>query len=301
MYEEAQRHSRIRTGVSYVLSFLLFFLLVCFSLCVLIQETALNENFLQSQVAQSGYSGYALSAVQDEVVSYGLASGFDQGFCRSLISKDRVSADVSKLVSSIYQKNVGGPDYDTLQKEFYKKFVENAQSRKIAVSGKSESALQLLAKTFAQSYRNHVSLPATVVSAMRAAVPKIVKAVLILEILSLALAFIVLGFLFKLNHRRSFFRYCIYAFSGATVIFAATGTVALASGQIEKVGIVEQSFYVLTVSYAHHMVIALFLAAACLVAVTAAFAAAYVVRCKKHKEVVDAQHAKGVYRKKLIN
>ena len=249
MHERSHHHSNIRAVMSYILSFILCFLLMGISACVIIQSTLLNEKFLSNQVIKSNYSDYALTAVQSESESYGLASGFDKDFCKSLIKRDNISADVSQLISSIYHEGTSEPDYAALQKNISNKFVDNARSRNIAVNGQSEAAITLLSKNIVQSYKNHISFPATIVSAMRAIIPKAAKFILIAEIISFVFIAAIIVLLFKINRsRRNFFRYCIYAFSGASILFITAGSVALGSGQIGRIGIVEQSLYELTVS-----------------------------------------------------
>ncbi|QKN23688.1 MULTISPECIES: hypothetical protein [Caproicibacterium] len=300
MSRRIQHHSRVKTVMSYILSFVLCLLFICLSLCAVFQVTVPNENFLQRQIVQSKYSQYALYAVQNELTSYGQASGFDQNFCKSLVSEREISSDANQLVKSIYE-NRTGPDYDAKEKIFYSQFAKNAEKRNIQMTEENKQAIKALSRVCAESYRKHVSFSAPVVSAMRSLIPKAKKLLVPVEAALGILAVIILVLLYNMHHKRHFFRYCIFATSGAALLFFAAGIGVLCSGKIECVGIVEQSLYELVVTCLHQIVFGTLIAAAVLAVFTAVLTIAYILQWQKHTgKKHDSQHSPGVYDGKLL-
>lgn len=285
--------------ISYLLSFILCLLLIVGSLCAILQATVLNENFFKQQMRRSNYSTLVTSLVQDRFVSYGMAAGFDQETCKSLLTKEQVEADAQKIVQFIYESGKG-PDYDAFQKSIMQKLTENAKSRGFQMTAENTKAIQRMAETCRISYQQIVALPAPFVSALRSLVPKAKRVLLLGGFGALVMIAVAVFLLKRLHHMRSFYRFCIYAVSGALLLLAGGSGGILLSGKIERIGIVLQPQYKLTVIYLHQMIFYAFIMAAVLAAVTVVLAVLYVHRCKQHTSSADPQHAKGVYAGKLL-
>ena len=271
--------SRLRDGMAWILSFLLCLFLTVLSLLTVLACTLLSPSFLKKQVDKSGYTAHVMEDMEDIFVSYGISSDFDEAFFTSVLTEEAVRADIFAEIERLYAAGATGADYDAFESQLYDKLAINVRERNLEITESVDQALHYLALMCAETYREGVGLPfaSYASSALAAAKTPVLIAMAAMAVLSL----FVLGFLFALQKKNGFFRYGIYAFSGAAVTLTVLALVVLLSGKIEKIGLTGKALYFLVTGYAKQAVILLFAAVGVLLAVVLIFALLYGYAIKK--------------------
>ena len=267
------KQARLRGGMAWILSFLICLFLTVLSLLSLLECTLLSPGFLKKQVDKSAYTAHVIEDMEDIFVSYGISSDFDEAFFTSVLTEEEVRADIYAEIDRLYAADATGADYGAFESQLYDKLTANVKERNLEITESVDQALHYLAQMCAETYREGVGLPfaSYAASALAAAKTPLLIGIAAMVVLSL----FVLGFLFALQKKNGFFRYAIYACSGAAVTLTVLALVVLLSGKIEKIGLTGKALYYLVTGYATQTVMLLFVAVGILLAAVLILALLY--------------------------
>ena len=244
MKNSKSKHFPARGLISALLSFLMSFFIGVFGLTVVVQCTAMSQGYLKKQIEKSGYITYTLEDIKDSFVSYGLASGFEEDFCASLVTEERVRADLFREVLALFGADNAGYDEKAFEEELYQKLVQNALDRNIAVDEENEKAVRMLAEEYIEVYTGHIEFP--VADQISDLLQDMKTPLLLVGGISLFLILFTAVFLFFLYRRKyKFVAYCTYALSGAALLLGLPSLVVLLSGRIARLGVTNPALYFL--------------------------------------------------------
>ena len=253
------KQARLRGGMAWILSFLLCLFLTVLSLLSLLECTLLSPGFLKKQVDKSAYTAHVIEDMED--------------IFTSVLTEEEVRADIYAEIDRLYAADATGADYGAFESQLYDKLTANVKERNLEITESVDQALHYLAQMCAETYREGVGLPfaSYAASALAAAKTPLLIGIAAMVVLSL----FVLGFLFALQKKNGFFRYAIYACSGAAVTLTVLALVVLLSGKIEKIGLTGKALYYLVTGYATQTVMLLFVAVGILLAAVLILALLY--------------------------
>ncbi|MEG2597789.1 MAG: hypothetical protein RR977_05100, partial [Oscillospiraceae bacterium] len=259
-----QHRSQLRNGIAIVFAFFLSLFIAASALLVVLQATALNEKFLLRQVERSDYVGNAIESINNEFISYGMASGFDEKFFSSVLEKDTVRADVNRMFESLYQEKTVEVDVQKFADTLYGKLVDNLKERGIIQTPEIQRSVQQLSRTCAITYRDGIKMP--FMPQLLDLLHKAQKPVLFAMIVAFALAAFTVFFLFSIHPRKiETVRPILYSLGGALLFLSIPTAVVLLSGKIERLGIMTKPLYCLMTTYFNHMLYGILIACAILV------------------------------------
>lgn len=240
--------SRLRKAVSILFSFFLSLFLFFSALIMVAQNTVLNPDYLRSQLGKSHYYENVTAEVEDEFSSYASASGFDDAFFKTVLNINDVQLKVNESLSIVYGDSEGAISTSDFQDTLYGRLVQNAKDRGISVTKDSEQALQLLAKTCADTYLQYVSFPFA--QDISSYLPKIGHDLFLLQVFSVFFIALFAVLIFLINYwRHRAVRAYIYSVSGAILMLAVPPSLFLISGTAGRIALISKSLYGLAVSY----------------------------------------------------
>ena len=144
-----------------ILSFLLsMFLAVTVVLCLL-QLTIFDQSFLRRQIERSGYSDNVMYEVQETLSSFGMGSGFSEGFFADAVSRDMLRADIFREVSRIYEDYGRSVVHNRFHENLRADLVAYVEAQNGEITYEQLQAIENLADVSTAAYVNIVSIPFT--------------------------------------------------------------------------------------------------------------------------------------------
>lgn len=278
-HQKGLQKSRMRNGISLLLSFLLCLFMALMVYVLVLRCTLINASFLKQQVEKSKYPAYVTEELQSVFISYGMSSGFDEAFFMNALDVRRTANDVRLAVDQLYTPSAQGPDIEGFQNNLYEQLVENVKQRQIEITEPVDEALKYLSKVCADTYKGEVSLPFSgTISGVLQSVERPLDIALALLML---MCLIVLSFQFAMRRTQTFLRYLAYSAGGASLLLAVPALWLLLSGFIGRIGITSEALYNLVTRYIHQILYLLLLGAAALLALAVGAAIGFSVRKKR--------------------
>ncbi len=278
MKNQKSKYFPTRGVFSAILSFLLSFFIGLLSLALVLQFTLLSSGYFKKQILDSNYVVYCLEELREGFISYGLASGFEEEFCASLVTEEQLKTDILQEVSALYAEGADSYDEQVFEEELYQKLVENAKSQNIAVDGENETAVRRLAQEYVKMYTEYTEFPVDDMIAellQKAKLP-------ILCVGGGAIALIVFSaVLLSTFYRRKykFIAHCVYALGGSALLLGVPSAIVLFSGIISRLGVLNQGLYFLLQEFLGGILGGMLIAAAVLLVL--AVALFFVYRCMR--------------------
>lgn len=263
---------KILCGIcAFLISLLLFFELSL----VIVQNSVLSESYMRNQLSKSEYYNKVAQEIQEQWVSFGNASGFEEAFFETIINLDQLTFDINVVAKKLYS-----PDDKTevdqvkLKDDLQEQFVKYAQEQSVEITPALQEGLDYLADTCVETYMSYVKIPYwRQLSHYLSLLQKPIKImIVVLPILILILA----AMIFLANRwRHRALRYYIYALSGCVLMLAGVPLISYSSGKIHKVAITFTSLYDFAVSYFYGILSYFWISAALFAIITAVFALVY--------------------------
>ncbi|HEX3039552.1 MAG TPA: hypothetical protein VHP54_04605 [Caproiciproducens sp.] len=233
---------------NFILSFLLSFLLFLFCTVLVVQNTVFNPDYIRTQLVNSRYYENSTAEAEEQFVSYGSASGFDETFFKSVIDINDVQLKVNKSLTVLYGAANENAAADDFEQKLNNKLIENVKSRNIAITPETEKALKLLAKTCADTYIQTVSIPYA--KQLAKMLQMLQKPALYAEVLLGALTLLTALLLILLNRwRHRAVRMYIYSVSGSILMLTVLPSIFLISGKVRNISLISKSLYEFSVCY----------------------------------------------------
>lgn len=240
--------SKIRFLISILFSFFTSLFIFIFSLLLIVNATFLNLDFMNKQISKSSYCENALNEVKETFISYGAASSFDADFFDSVLELNQVKLDVYHMALQLYSNGNSQVDTDKFNTDLYNKLTENVKARNIEITPEVDTALQYLAQTCTDTYRQYISLP--FITEIAPVLSKLQQPLQIALFIMLGLILFLSVFIFLINRwKHRVVRYYIYSIGGSVLMLLALPLLAILSGKITKVAFMSKSLYYLAVTY----------------------------------------------------
>ncbi len=236
-------------GISnFILSFLLSFLLFLFCTVLVVQNTVFNPDYMRTQLVNSQYYENSTAEAEEQFISYGSASGFDEAFFKSVIDINDVQLKVNKSLTVLYGMANENAAADDFEQRLNNKLLENVKSRNIAVTPETNKALKLLAKTCADTYIQTISIPYA--KQLAKILQLLQRPAIYAEAVLGALTVLTALLLFLLNRwRHRAVRIYIYSVSGSILMLTVLPSVFLISGKVRNISLISKSLYEFSVCY----------------------------------------------------
>lgn len=291
MKNHKSKHFPARGVISALLSFLMSFFISVLGLLVVLQATVMSQNYLKKQIEDSGYAAYSLEEIKDSFVSYGLASGFEEEFCASLVTEERVKSDILREVSVLYAAEDSGYDEKAFEEELYQKLVQNALDRNIAIDEENEAAVRMLAEEYIKVYSGHIEFP--VADQITEMLQKARQPLLFVGGAALVLIIFTTVFLSLLYRRKyKFVAYCTYALGGSFLLLGLPGLIILLSGRIERLGVTNQALYFLLQEFLGGIVSSMLIAAVVILLLAVLLFSIYYLLRKRFIHALNGEYHK---------
>jgi hypothetical protein len=159
-----KKENVILLGLSFLFSITLAITIV---LCLL-QVTVFDQGFLRRQIERSRYPENIMNEVQVTLSSFGMGSGFSEGFFAEAVSQDMLTADIFREISRIYedsrQRVVAGNRFNENLRAELTAYVEvqtGMQNTDEVLTYDQQYAINNLADISTAAYVNIVSIPFT--------------------------------------------------------------------------------------------------------------------------------------------
>jgi hypothetical protein len=243
----------ILLGLSFMFSLLLTLTVV---LCLL-QVTVFEQGFLRRQIERSRYSENIMFEVQETLLSFGLGSGFSEGFFERTISQDMLDADIFREISRIYEgsgKRVADNRFNENLRAGLTAYVEEQtgiQNTNEELTYDQQYAIDNLAEISTAAYVNIVSIPFTdqffsVISYLRRINVWGLVMFIVLDIVCILLVLISNK---KKVSRRSKVECLMNGVSGAILILGVPTVFLFLSGVLRRISVSGQALYLLMQQY----------------------------------------------------
>lgn len=267
--------------VCVVLSFILSLTLTCSLLFVVLNNTIFNENFFKQQIRESNYVSYKIKELKDVFVSLGLASNFEEEFMISIIDKSYIEKEVDNIIHATYS----GIDYqfddETLKNQLLPQFTQNAIDRGYELTQENETAINYLVDECIKSYKTEIQF--SQIDILKTYLSKFHKYVNTALIFVAVLSVISLIFLLILNPRKyNTLKYIDYSIITMSFLLLIPTIIAITSGRIEKLGILNEGLYNLITSYLNNVLIQILTFAIILLILSVVVYIAYFMLRKKY-------------------
>ena len=240
-------------------SFLLSLFVVVLSLLIVLQVTVRSPKFMMQSIDDSKYIENIKLDIEEQFISYGMSSGFDEEFFVSVLDDEQLHYDILDAVDYIHDKSMPGVDIESFRVHILNELRSNAISRGYEIDDHAEEGLQYLAEICAKAYGDFVGM-GLVRTAWHMFLPYmeyITAAIVVVGILTLISA----GMLVLMNRKEYLFaRYFIYSFSGAVLTLVVPVVMIFSTNIIERFGISSPGLAALFVDYANDVVFAIVVA-----------------------------------------
>ncbi len=239
---------RLRAIISFLLSFLvclgLFFTAVLAD--VLIFSV---PSFIRACAEKSNYTEFAVSQITEELNDLAIPSGLPDDFFTDKIDEN----DFAKLFYSCLDNLASGnKDYKLSVEEFkgevYKRVTDYSKNEAGDFSSEVEKDIERFSKECSNIYLSYVnpSLTSYLFELLTSAKTYIVLALIISVVFTLGVG----GFLFKINNKSVFFKYCFASLCGASLTLGVIPSCLIITNEISRISISSKSLYAITTTLA---------------------------------------------------
>lgn len=254
MQDEDKQKRNKKKIVSYILSFLMFLLLLAASLCLFARTSFMDANYVDKVISNSQYTHQLAAQLQEQMADWGAVSGVsDAAIFSDIVTEERIFQDTQKYFQGAMTGS-GTVDTKALEGELYQAIYDYAQKGDTSQVSEKElkSNIEHLVQLCADGYRQ--SLAVVLIPQIGNVFYKAGRFVDIAFAACLILIAIVIAMLYKINHffKRTL-RYTIYALTSVVVIWWASIIWVQATGIISRIALTSQPLYTLATDFMNTM------------------------------------------------
>lgn len=256
---DRQKKSLIIKIISTVISFILSFLVFADVSLIIAKSQILSSSALISSMDKTNYYGQLSSEIEDDFVSYGLASGFPDKFFEDTIDFEIIKYNIIEQTEKMYSGKYSTFDESEIYNSMYEDFIKYANDNNYEVTDEIDKNIKYLARTCAEHYVECIDIPFS--SAISPYIPKLSKFCLygiIFCTIGVLVCVAVLLLIQSWKHRS--IRYYIYSLTTAGLMLFIFPIVIYASGKITKVAVLSQAMHDLIVVFLQSFLNSFFLA-----------------------------------------
>lgn len=245
---DRQKKSLIVKIVSIVISFILSFLLFADIFLIIAKIQLFNQTSLVTSMDKTNYYGQLASEIEDDFVSYGLASGFPDNFFECIIDLDTIKYDVIEQTERMFTGKYSSFDKSEMYNFMYDSFIKYANNNNYTVTDKIDKNIKYLANTCAEHYVECIDIPfASYISPYLPKLSKFCLYGIICCSIGVLICIAVLFMLQSWKHRS--IRYYIYSLTTAGLMLFIFPIIIYASGKITKIAVLSQAMHHLIVMF----------------------------------------------------
>lgn len=235
-------------AISMILSFFLAFFIVVLSMLICLKATFLSEDYMLNQIQKCGYDNLVRQEIEEYYVSYGIPSGFDETFFRSVLDNEKIKKDITAQVNAIYQNQNFGFDKNAFKQDIYNKLEKNAIDRGYKIDTSTRDSLLNLAEICSDTYETNIIIPLS--SNIKSLVTTINKYIIMAFTVSLIAIFIIIFLIMKLHLKKiKIFSYLIYSLGASFIMIGIPLLIISLGDYIKKIAIESSSLYNFVTSY----------------------------------------------------
>lgn len=239
-----------RPIVGYLLSFLIFLLLLAGALALFFRGTVMNSRYVLRQIEGSEYTRLMTQQLQDQMTDWGAVSGVtDPGVFTDIITLERVSADSVRYFENALEGR-GGLDTTELQQALHDAIKTYALQggTSIVTEEELENNISRLTELCVDGYRQGVAvgLVPQLGKTLHRAARWTELAALFCFLLAVLLAAVLLGLFRRLS---AMLRFLIYALTAFLLVWWGSLIWVRASGIIYRVGLTSRPLYTLATDF----------------------------------------------------
>lgn len=149
--------NRLKSALYIVFSFLITIALILLSICILLESTILNADFIYDNMNTSNYFVDKKDEINRKLTDLGFASGLDESFFDGFVDEVMISKDTREYLDDYYEGKSSVINTDNFKKNFniaLDKYIKVNKIKKV-----DKSSREYLIKTASKIYRGETELP----------------------------------------------------------------------------------------------------------------------------------------------
>lgn len=246
--------SRLKAVVYGVLAFLLSISMFLLSLCITLEATFLNPNYIFDRMNSTNYFVEKAAEVNQDLMDLGYASGLDESFFDGLVDSVMISEDTEKYLENYYSGESNQVDRTEFKQFFNEALDEYIRENNIEYV--NDYSRDYLVNKAAGIYAQSLQMPLFITLSGYLQFAKGCMPFLILGIAVFAVILcLVIVLTNKWKHRA--LRYLCCAAMGTTLSVGIIPIVVFASGYINKINTTSRALYIVLVECANNFFVAL--------------------------------------------
>lgn len=271
-------HSKARSIVFCVLSFLMSVMLFALSLCVVLTITVFNPQFILDNMDSSNYYFNKCDEITEELIDLGYASGLKEEFFDGLVDIDMLSSDTYTYIQNYYSGNGTKLDTTAFKTSFNTALDEYIKENNITEV--NEESREYLLNRVAGIYRNALEIPFFAKLSPYILTAKNAMPFVIIALASLSAVICIVFFVTnKWKHRAV--RYICYAAISTILTLAIIPAYVFISGILTKVNLTSRAWYSLFVQCGNSICLTIIFCACLFLLVSVGLFVQYRIMCKK--------------------
>lgn len=245
---DRNKKSLIIRIISVILSFILSFLIFTDVLFIIAKFQLFSPKALENAMNNTNYYSKMANEIEDDYVSYGMASGFPEKFFKNIIDRDFIKIDIVKQCEKMYSGKYEPLQDTKIYDSMYSSFITYANENDYEVTNEVDKNIKYLAQTCAEHYVDYVDIPfASSISVYLPKISQICIYAIIFCTIGIAVCVVMLFLLQSWKHRS--IRYYMYSMTTACLMFIIFPTAIYATGKITKVATLSKAVYDLIVAF----------------------------------------------------
>lgn len=245
--EKSTKH-KSRILICTVFSFFISIFLSILSITVILYSTVLNPDFLIDNINSSNYYKELKEEINQDLISYGAATGFDKDFFNGYLTTDMLRIDVISSVRKFYNMNAYTTSKLKFEDGLYNGFINDLRQRNIEVTPEIEKSVKALADVCITKYKKYTQMPYSEnISPILTKVQFVSNIIFWACVAIIAVLIALIYFMNKWKHRA--IRYYIYAVSASALMILFIPSVVFFSDKISRISLSNVYLYNLINSY----------------------------------------------------
>lgn len=242
--------TKVKSVFRIILSFLLSVFLFLFSVCLVLEATVFNPNFIIDKMNSSSYFVDLSDEITVSLTDLGFASGLDKNFFSKVVNDVQLHKDVESYMKASYSGKTSVVDNTAFKQNFNTALDSYISENKISSENIDNQSREYLVNKAAKIYSDSVRLPffMTLSTYINSYKTPLLFATLGCGIISLAICLVLI---FSCKYKHHGLKYLCYGFSGGFLASFFIPTIVLLSGKISKINLEVRSTYNLFVDCAN--------------------------------------------------
>lgn len=260
---------RLRFIVSFILSLLiclgLFFTAVCADLLIFS-----HPSFVVYCGEKSNYCEYAALQLENELNELAIPSGLPENFFTGKIDKNSFSKAFYECLKNQALDNKNYTlNVDEFKNEVHTRVTDYSKNEGGELTSQVQKDIELFSQESSNIYLSYVN--PSLISYLLEVLVSIKKYLLIALVISVVFTLAIGIFLFRLNRKEAFFKYCFCASCGAALTLGVIPSYLIATNEIAKISISSKSLYAITTTLTEQLLWVMIISAGVLLFVSLVF------------------------------